>query len=368
MRIIEISVFHRPLPIRGEPYRMALQTLTSLDSTIVRVTTDTGVVGYGEFCPLGAAYQPQHMLGGRAALQEMCPYLIGADPLLIGRVNDIMNQTLCGSLYAKSAVDMALWDIAGKVYGARVCDLLGGAVSEKVASYYAIGITSADRAAIIAKQKQAQGFRRLQLKVGGRSLDEDIAAIHKVSEVLVPGCSLVVDANRGLLPRDAVFLSQACKDLSFIIEQPCQTYEQCLAVRPHLCHPMYLDEVIEDVNSLLRAIKDNAADGFGMKQSRIGGISQMRVARDICAVAGLPMTSDDSWGGDIVAAACVHIGASIATHLCEGVWIAEPYIDGHYDRLNPMVIEQGLLHVPRALGLGVEPEIDAEEMPIMHFS
>ncbi|MEH6579561.1 MAG: enolase C-terminal domain-like protein [Amphritea sp.] len=367
MKIIEISVFHRPLPINGEPYRMALQELTSLDSTLVRITTDTGVTGYGEFCPLGAAYQPQHMLGGRAALQEICPHLIGMNPLLIDRVYDVMNQALCGSLYAKAAIDMALWDIAGKVYGMRVCDLLGGAVREQVPSYYAISLTSPDEAAEIAKEKQAQGFRRLQLKVGGRGLDQDIAAVHKVSEVLATGTSLAVDANRGLVPRDAINLSLACKELRFVMEQPCMTYEQCLAVRQHILHPLYLDEVIVDLNTLLRAISDNAADGFGMKQSRVGGISQMRTIRDVCAAAGLPMTSDDSWGGDLVAAACLHIGATMQPQLCDGVWIAAPYIDGHYDQENGVAIKDGQLRLPGGFGLGIEPQINANESALMSF-
>ncbi len=367
MRIVEISVFDRPLPINGPPYRMALQELTSLDSTLVRIITDTGVIGYGEFCPLGPAYQPQHMLGGRAALKEICPHLIGLNPLLIDRVYDVMNQALCGSLYAKAAIDMALWDIAGKTYGVRVCDLLGGAIREQIPSYYAISLTSPDEAAEIAKEKLAQGFRRLQLKVGGRELDQDIAAVHKVSEVLTMGTSLAVDANRGLIPRDAINLSLACKELSFVMEQPCMTYEQCLDVRRHIVHPLYLDEVIDNLNTLLRAIKDNAADGFGMKQSRVGGISQMRTIRDICAVSGLPMTSDDSWGGDLVASACLHLGATIQPQLCDGVWIAAPYIDGHYDQNNPISIQKGQLKLPSGLGLGVEPEISKNELALMNF-
>lgn len=367
MKIIKIDVLARPLPVQGAPYKMALQTLTHLDSTLVAVTTDSGIVGYGEFCPLGPNYQPQHALGGRAALEEVCPHLLGRNPLHIDRLYGVMDQALCGSNYAKSAIDMALWDIAGKAYGARVCDLLGGAARDAVPSYYAIGIASPDEAAAIAEQKQQQGFRRLQLKVGGRDLQEDIAAVHKVCESLQPGGTLAVDANRGLLPRDAVQLSNACRDLRFVMEQPCQTYEQGLDIRNHLRHPLYLDEVIEDVNTLLRAIRDNAADGFGMKQSRVGGISRMRTIRDICAVAGLPMTADDSWGGDLVAAACSHIGASMDPGLCDGVWIAAPYISGHYDALQGPEVKNGEIALPTGAGLGITPEIDAGEVPLLTF-
>lgn len=367
MKITQIAVYQRPLPVKGKPYKMALQTLTHLDSTLVAVTTDSGIVGYGEFCPLGPNYQPQHALGGRAALEEIGPHLLGLNPLHIERIYEVMDQALCGSNYAKSAIDMALWDIAGKAYGARVCDLLGGVAQETVPSYYAIGIARPDEAAAIAVQKQQEGFRRLQLKVGGRDLQEDIAAVHKVCESLQPGVTLAVDANRGLLPRDAVQLSNACRDLRFVMEQPCQTYEQGLDIRNHLRHPLYLDEVIEDVNTLLRAIRDNAADGFGMKQSRVGGISRMRTIRDICAVAGLPMTSDDGWGGDLVAATCTHIGASMNPQLCDGVWIAEPYINGHYDAQQGPAVVNGRISVPEGVGLGITPEIAETEAPLLMF-
>ena len=145
------------------------------------------------------------------------------------------------------------------------------------------------------------------------------------------------------------------------------TYEECMSVRQRILHPLYLDEVIEDLNGLLRAIADKAADGCGMKQSRVGGISQMRTIRDVCAAAGLPMTSDDCWGGDVVASACLHLGSTLQPKFCDGVWIAAPYIDGHYDPLNGLVVQQGQLTLPSGPGLGVVPQIDARESPIMAF-
>ncbi|WP_315983745.1 enolase C-terminal domain-like protein [Aliamphritea spongicola] len=135
-----------------------------------------------------------------------------------------------------------------------------------------------------------------------------------------------------------------------------------------LHHPLWLDEVIDDLNALLRAVRDNAAEGFGMKQSRIGGISQMRTAREICAVAGLPMTCDDSWGGDLVAASCVHLGATVTGNLFAGSWIAAPYIDGHYDSQNPVVINNGVLKVPAGAGLGVIPDSALLGTPAMSLS
>jgi len=367
MRIKEIHVYRHDLPVVGGSYNMASTSVSSLDTTLVEIVTETGLVGYGESCPVGPVYQPMHALGVRSALEQMGPHLIGTDALHIGCVHDAMEAALNGYRYAKAAVDIALWDIAGKAYGARVCDLLGGPRQETVASYYALGVMAPGEAAAMARDRQAQGFRRLQIKVGGRELEEDIAAIRKVCEVLQPGVRLAVDANRGWTTREALHVSLCCRDLAFVMEQPCATYEETAALRRRLAHPIYLDESTEGLEVILRAVGDRVCDGFGLKVTRLGGLSAMRTVRDVCRAANLPMTCDDSWGGDIIAAACVHIGATVHPDLLEGVWIAAPYIDGHYDPVNGIRIENGGICVPEGPGLGVVPDPSVWGPPVLSF-
>ena len=346
---------------------MAVSQVSMLDTTIVEIVTDTGIVGYGEACPIGPVYQPQHALGARAALEEMGPHLIGLNPLQIDCMQEAMDAALNGHRYAKAAVDIALWDIAGKVYGARVCDLLGGAKRERVPSYYAIGVADPDETANIAREKQTAGFNRLQIKVGGRELEQDIATIRKVHEVLQPGVNLAVDANRGWSTRDAMNVSIACRDLPFVMEQPCSTYEEVASLRRQVSHPIFLDESTEGLEVILRAVGDRVCDGFSLKVTRIGGLSAMRTVRDICRAANLPMTCDDSWGGDIIAAACTHLGATVHNRLLEGVWLAAPYIEGHYDPENGIEITGGHIQLPEGPGLGIQPEKGVWGRPTMSF-
>ncbi|MGB0388546.1 MAG: mandelate racemase/muconate lactonizing enzyme family protein [Ardenticatenaceae bacterium] len=368
MQISKINIYQHNLPVKGKAYRMARATVTALDTTIVEVVSDSGLVGYGECCPLGATYQPQHALGARAALVEMAPHLIGQNPLRINVVGHLMEKVLAGHLYAKAAIDIALWDLAGKAYGVRVCDLLGGAMRERVPSYYAIGLESPEEAARIAKEKQREGFPRLQLKVGGRTIEEDIATIRLVAEALRPSVRLAADANRGWTMRDAIMISQACRDIPFVIEQPCATFEETAALRGRVVHPIYMDEVAEDLAAVLRAIGEGVADGFGLKVTRVGGLSAMRTIRDVCRVRGLPHTCDDSWGGDIIAAACLHIGATVEPRFSEGVWIAAPYIDQHYDPQNGIKIVDGWLHLPSTPGLGINPDPTLWGAPVYSFA
>ena len=117
MRIKEVHIYKLELPVAGGSYRMASASVSKLDSTIVEILTDTDLKGYGETCPIGPVYQPMHALGARSALEQMGPHLIGANPLRIECVHDAMESALNGHRYAKAAVDIALWDIAGKAYG-----------------------------------------------------------------------------------------------------------------------------------------------------------------------------------------------------------------------------------------------------------
>ncbi|MEZ4630228.1 MAG: mandelate racemase/muconate lactonizing enzyme family protein [Deinococcales bacterium] len=356
MRIREIHLYQKDLPVKGGSYKLARTEVKSLDSSIVEIITDTGLKGYGETCPIGPVYQPQHALGARAALCELAPHLIGLNPLHIQSVRRIMDESLNGHNYAKAAIDIALWDIAGKHFNMRVCDLLGGALRENIPSYYATSVSAPEKTAAMVKEKIAEGYTRIQVKVGGRPLEEDLAAIRLVAEVLKPGIRLAIDANRGWTTRDVMFISQQCADIAFVLEQPCNTLDEILKVRPMLRHPVYLDENTEDIAVVLRAISSGVCDGFGLKVTRLGGLSVMRMVRDLCQIHSMPHTCDDSWGGDIIAAACTHIGATVDPKLSEGVWLAEPYIEGHYDSHNGIHIKGGFIALPKGPGLGVYPD------------
>lgn len=93
-----------------------------------------------------------------------------------------------------------------------------------------------------------------------------------------------------------------------------------------------------------------------MKVTRLGGLQAMATFRDICEARALPHSCDDSWGGDIIAAACTQIGATVDLRLNEGVWVAEPYIERHYDAENGIRITGGHIDLPQGPGLGVVPD------------
>lgn len=356
MKIREIHVYAYALPVRNGPYTMANAKVWALDTTLVKIVSDTGIVGWGETCPVGATYAEMHVGGARAALMALGPGLIGADPAPLP-LHRRMDSLLNGHNYAKAALDIAAHDLMGRALGVPVATLLGGALTDRVPSYYSTVVGDPDETARTAAEKVAEGFPRLQIKIGGRPVEADIETLRKVWErVGGRGIRVAADGNRGLTGRDALILSRACADLPMVLEQPCNSIEELQRIRPQLCHPLYLDENGISLNAAVTAIGTGLVDGFGMKVTRIGGLHPMRAFRDLCAARMLPHTCDDSWGGDIIAAACTHVGATVSPRLMEGAWIAEPHTDGHYDRRNPVRIEGGHIKLPEGPGLGVVPE------------
>ncbi|MBC3193103.1 mandelate racemase/muconate lactonizing enzyme family protein [Pseudonocardia sp. C8] len=367
MKIAEVHVHQYGLPVRNGPYRLARADVWSLITTLVKLVGDNGLVGWGETCPLGPTYAEAHPAGAVAALSEMAPGLIGAEVLPVP-LHRRMDGLLHGHNYAKAAVDIAAHDLLGKQLGISVSDLLGGAVTDRVPSYYSTSVGPPDDTARLAAEKLAEGYPRLQVKIGGRPVEEDIETVRKVWEVIRgSGMRLAVDANRSLTTRDALRLSRECPDIPFVMEQPCDTLEELQKIRPQVGHAIYIDESGTSLNTAITAAGTGLIDGFGMKVTRIGGLAPMRAFRDLCAARNLPHTCDDSWGGDIIAAACTHVGATVAPELLEGVWLAADSIDGHYDQENGIRAEGGHITRPQGPGLGVVPDETLFGAPVASF-
>ena len=357
LRIQRIAAYRVELPLVEGSYKWSGgKAVTVFDSTVVRVDTDTGLTGWGEVCPLGPFYLPAYANGVRAGIAELGPHLIGEDPLELGRLNRRMDAALKGHNYVKSGIDMACWDLLGKATNQPVCTLLGGRYGEDFTLYRAISQESPEAMAGRVAGYRAEGYRRFQLKVGGVA-DVDVERIRAVRNQLQPGDRLIADANTGWLMHDALRVVRAVRDVDVYIEQPCETYEQCLTVRRHTDHPFVLDEVIDSIDMLLRGHADRAMDAVNLKISKLGGLTRARQARDLGVTLGLAMTLEDSWGGDIVTAAISHLAHSTPPeHLLTATdfnsYVTVSIADGAPKRVN------GRMAASLAPGLGVTPKMD----------
>ncbi len=358
MKIARIRAWKVELPLHEGRYSWSRGNFVeTFDSTVVEVATDSGLTGYGECCPLGPSYLPAYGPGVRAGLRQLAPGLIGADPLLLDVVNTAMDAQLRGHPYVKSAIDMACWDLLGKVSGLPASTLLGGSHVDEVPLYRAIAQRSAAQMAENVAGYRRQGYRKFQLKVGGDA-NEDVERIRAVAADLEPGEVLVADANTGWTLHEAARVVNAVRDLDVYIEQPCTTYEECLAIRRRTALPFVLDEVVSDIHMLLRVIGDGAADVINLKLSRVGGLTRARQMRDLCAAAGIAMIIEDSWGGDIATAAIAHLAQStpVAAHFAStdfNSYVSRSTADG-----APRG-SKGFMVASSAPGLGVEPRLES---------
>jgi L-alanine-DL-glutamate epimerase-like enolase superfamily enzyme len=364
MKIKKISAWKVNLPLKEGKFKWSGgKSVSVFDSTIVGVETDTGVVGYGEVCPLGSFYLPAYAGGVRAGIAELGPHLLNENPLELARLNRRMDAALKGHPYVKSAIDIACWDILGQVTGQPVCTLLGGRYGEDFGLYRTISQETPDTMASRVAQYRKEGYRRFQLKLGGDP-DVDIKRIQAVSAQLQPGDRLVADANTGWLMHDAMRVLRTVQDADIYIEQPCLTYEECLSIRRHTNHPFVLDEVIDSIDMLVRGKVDLAMDVVNIKISKFGGLTKARQARDLCVSLGIAMTIEDSWGSDITTATIAHLAHSTPSEFLFTTTDFNSYVtvstaDGAPQRVN------GRMAASTLPGLGIKPKTEALGKPLL---
>lgn len=367
MRITKISAFQKELSVVGGEYKMAMgKVINSALTTIVRVETDSGVIGHGEVCPLGSNYLPAYAHGVIPGLEELAPQLIGLNPLELGKLNNYMDGIFKGHNYVKSPIDVACWDILGKVSGLPVHSLLGGCYQEKLPLYYSISSAPVEKMIAAANEARAEGYKQFQIKCDG-NVEEDIERIRAVCGTRQMGEVFIADANQGWSQHEAIKLVQTLKDVSVYIEQPCETMENCLAVRRNSPHAFKLDESIDSLQALLSGMKQQAMDVVCLKVSKVGGLTKAKQIRDLCAAQNLAMTVEDSWGSDIVTATLSHLASSTPEKAMLNCSDLNRYMHGHI-ALGAPKANGGHLEVSHAPGLGVEPDWEVLGAPVFEYS
>ena len=363
MKITELRVYQVDLPLVEGRYTWSDGRYVEVfDCTIVEIVTDSDLVGYGEVCPLGPFYLPAFGAGARAGIGELAQHLIGQDPTALGPINVVMDAALLGHPYVKSAIDMACWDLLGKSSGKPVCDLLGGRHGDSIELYRAISQRPAKEMAENVAQYRDEGYRKFQLKVGG-DVRADIARIRAAAKVLQSGETLIADANTGWLVGDAARVVNAVADVDVYIEQPCVTYEHCLSIRRRTQLPFILDENIDGINALLRAQQDLTMDAINLKISKVGGLSKARLVRDLCVALGIPMTIEDSWGGDIITAAIAHLAHSTPERYRFSSTDFNSYVTVRNASGAPQRVD-GCMTASHEPGLGIVPDFENLGSPV----
>ncbi|MBA2298472.1 MAG: mandelate racemase/muconate lactonizing enzyme family protein [Actinobacteria bacterium] len=353
-----VDVFAVRYQHAGGPFAMSGgRVSTEQDATIVRVETGDGLVGWGEQCVFTPSFLPGYGPSTRAVLEPLGRAVLGADARSVELVYARMDSAIRGYAYAKSALDIACWDILGKATGLRISDLLGGTRQEELPLYTGVGVAAPETMRERCAAALADGFRQVQVKVG-TGWPEDVERIHACADALVGADRVIVDANGYWPQADAVRVVAAVDDLDVFIEQPCASVAECAHVRRGSRRPFILDEVLTGAREIVEAHAAGALDAVRLKLSNIGGITPTRRARDAAVALGLPLTIEDAGGGDVVTAASMHVACSTDPRLVLGGYLPSEMVIERIAVGTPAA-SNGTARLPSGPGLGIDVDESA---------
>ncbi len=367
MKIARIDAFQVDLPYSGGVYVLSGgREYRSFDATIVRITTDTGVEGWGESTPFGATYIGAHARGVRAGIEEIAPSLLGLDPRRSDRINDAMDSALVAHEHAKTALDVACWDIFGKSVDLPVCELLGGRTDVRLPVISSIYTGDPEDMRRRVAEHRAAGYASHSIKIGDDPA-LDAARIQASLADRKAGEYFIVDANGGMTPEMALrMLRLLPPGLDFVLEAPCATWRECLSLRRRSNVPMIWDELAVSDSSIVQLVADDAAEGIGLKISKNGGLTRCRRQRDICIAAGLTISVQDTTGSDIAFAAIVQMGQTVPRRLLRSVLESRDMVSLK-TAVGDFPVIDGHVVAPAAPGLGITPRLDVLGEPVATY-
>ncbi len=358
MKIKRLSLWHFPLTSHEAYYMADGKACDTVETVVLRVETDSGISGWGEVCPI-PHYLPAYARGVAPALNELLLILIGADPIGAEALIRKADNHLPDHRYAKSALDIALWDITGQVAGLPLYALLGGRQADYMPLYHSITCVAPDEMARIARDAKANGMIQFQVKLGASGdWQTDVERLKAVRDAVGSGPLVYGDWNCGATSLDATRVGRAVAHLDIMLEQPCAEIEDCARVRAATGLPMKLDESAHDTRTLLAGHAQGCMDAVALKLSKFGGLSATRRARDLCLYLGAKMCVEDTWGSDITTAALLHLAASTPSSRLLNTCDLSGYVSPRLAPEAPMR-SNGRIAPPAAAGLGITVDVGA---------
>ncbi len=310
---------------------------------IVRLHTDEGLVGLGE-ATLGPRWSGETSRGCIAAIEEfLAPVLLGQDPRHITLLRTAMDRVIKWNPFAKAALEMALWDLAGKAVNLPVYQLLGGKVRNAVPIKMMIGAFDLDRVKAMADQFLQWGARCLKVKVG-ISPEEDIARVGAVRATAGPQIPIGIDANCGWNPTTALRALRRLRDFNILFnEQPIApgNLGALAHIRQQIDIPLMADESAFTAPEAWQLTVHQCADILSVYPGKNGGIAATVEIAHLARAAGLVCALGSNLELGVGTAAMLHVAIAMP-EIASEVYPA--------DAIGPLYHEADLLTQPLALG------------------
>lgn len=312
MKITNIEVFAIRLPLY-EPFVISYARYDDMPSIIVKITTDTGHIGYGE----GVA--DEHVTGEswtstyEVIKEVLAPKLIGQNPKNMEKIHELMDAEIYGAPTAKATLDIACYDAVGKALGVPVYDLIGGRYHEEFPITHVLSIASPEKMAAEAEEKVAAGYRSLKMKVGEKVID-DVRRIEAVRARVGEEIAIRVDVNQGW--KNSANTLQGLRQLEHCnldwIEQPvvADDFDGMVEIKSKTATPTMIDEGLRGFRDMREIIAKRAADKVNIKLMKCGGIYPATKLAHMAEMAGIECQIGSMVESSIGSAAGFHVGFS----------------------------------------------------------
>lgn len=350
-------------------------------SVIVRVRSDEDATGLGEATPLPDWGGDFNRYAGETPVTVvhvirdlLRPVLLGRNPFDVERITADMDAVLSGHLYAKAAIEMALFDLQGKLANVPVYNLLGGRTRQGVAIAHMIGIMSEAEAIDEARKAHGDGCTAFQVKATGE-LDRDTTVVRALRSALGDNVTLRVDPNQGyhgLGAKAAVHAVRVLEDAGIdFVEQPTIGLRDMSQICRSVRVPVIADESCWQAIDVPDIVQAQAADALSIYVAKAGGLLGARKVAILAEAFGLPCDVNGSLESGIGNAANIHLAVAMpAITMAAVIPISAPagrnptVAAGRYYEddvvTQPFRYEDGILYPPAGPGLGVE--LDEERL------
>lgn len=367
------EVFLVALPIRRPHHWAGHTTRIGEGYTVLRLDLENGITGWGEAQPISTwggdhakHYGESPKMTARVIEDILLPSITGHDVTDIEQLHGRMNRVLRGHPYAKAAIDVALHDAIGKIYGVPVYQLLGGKVRDGIVLAHSIGLMDADVAAREAAEVIAEGVTTIKVKIGIEA-ERDIKVVAAVRDAIRSAGKIRVDANQGYRTwKEALRVTRAMADYDIVyMEQPCEGLENMARVAQATDVPIMADESAWSARDVLRLIEWKAAEMVSVYYTKPGGLMKSKKLLAVAETGGLLCDINGSGEMGVGNAANLHLAASSSIIELPGTIpvtstaeIVRTQVAGHKyldDIIKvPFEYRDGCLIVPDGPGLGIE--------------
>lgn len=372
MRIASIETFPVRIPLKPERRMVsALGRHEVSDFLLVRVTTDDGWVGVGE-----ATVTPRwsgETVGGADAIVRhvISPVLVGCDPLDIVEIDRRMDAVAVDNWFAKAAIEMACWDIAGRQANCPVYELIGGACRPlTIRNRFSLGAYPTEIAQARAVERVAAGFDTIKVKVG-TDPQQDIARVRGVREAIGDDVTLTIDANGGWDFETALHCLRQLEDCHLaIVEQPLprRNYSQLRQLRAQSGYKILADESCFDEVEARELIRQECCDALTLYPGKQGGIRKAQRIASIAAEHMIPCTIGSNLEWDVGTAAMLQFivaTENLRLDLYPGDCLG-PFYHEFSIATVPLQIEGPLTTLSQSPGLGIDVDWDIVQRHRIH--